>query len=149
MGVAEFLADQRVPFETLFHAPAFSAQRRAKHLHLPGDQVAKCVLLRRAAGYLVAVLPATRQIDLALLSAALGESVRLGDDREAANLFRDCEWGVVPPFGTLYGVPTLLDDSFDPEAWVVFEGRLHVEAIRMLGRDFERLERPQRLRFAV
>ena len=33
--------------------------------------------------------------------------------------------------------------------WFVFEANTHAEAIRMRCRDFEQLEKPQRLSFAV
>jgi Ala-tRNA(Pro) deacylase len=148
MSVAEFLTDHQVSFETIYHAPAFSAQKRAKYLHTPGKQVAKCVLLVGPSGYLLAVLPATQQIDLERLSAQLGESMRLAEEQEIAWVFRDCEWGVVPPFGTLYGLSTILDESFNRAALLVFEGRLHAESIRLLCSDYETLERPRRLRFA-
>ena len=148
MGVAEFLMDHQVPFETIYHAPAFSAQRRAKHLHTSGKQVAKCVLLAGGSGYLLAVLPAACRVDLGRLSAQLGEEVRVAEDREITWVFRDCEWGVVSPFGTLYGLTTILEDSVERDTVLVFEGRLHAESVRLLCRDYESLERPRRLRFA-
>ena len=64
-------------------------------------------------------------------------------------VFRDCEMGVVSPFGNLYGLPIILEETIDPDAMLVFEGYTHAEAIRMRCRDFERLERPLRLHFAV
>jgi Ala-tRNA(Pro) deacylase len=149
MRVSDFLAEQRVRFESLPHPPAFSAQHRAKSLRVPGRQVAKCVLLAGPDGYLLAVLPATRQIDADRLGRAVGGPVRLATDDEMARVFRDCEWGVVPPFGALYGLPTLLDDSLPPDDLIVFEGNTHVEAVRLRCRDFERLERPRRLAFAA
>ena len=148
MGIPEFLREQHVPFEPLPHAPAFSAQKRAKFLRVPGARVAKCVLLRGPGGLFLAVLPATHQIDEAALSAALMGPVRLATEAELVGVFRDCEWGVVPPFGRLYGLPSLLDESIDPGTLLVFEGQTHVEAIRLRCRDFERLEKPRRLRFA-
>jgi Ala-tRNA(Pro) deacylase len=148
MSMTDFLTDHQVPFETIYHAPAFSAQKRAKYLHTPGKQVAKCVLLVGGSGYLLAVLPATQHIDLERLKIALEEPVRIAEDREIAWVFRDCEWGVVPPFGTLYGLPTILEESVDPDALLVFEGRLHAESIRLLCSDYEKLEHPRRLRFA-
>jgi Ala-tRNA(Pro) deacylase len=148
MRIADFLAARDVDFEPLSLPPAFTAQQRAKYLHVPGSHVAKCVLLHAPGGLVLAVLPATHQIDLALLSQKLRGPVRLADDREMATVFRDCEWGVAPPFGALYGLPTLLDDSFPADALIVFKGQTHVEAIRVRCRDFERLERPRRLPFA-
>ncbi|HZT78832.1 MAG TPA: YbaK/EbsC family protein [Gemmataceae bacterium] len=148
MRVSDFLTDQQVRFEKLLHPPAFTAQKRAKYLHVPGRQVAKSVLLRGPDGWFLAVLPAPRHIDTARLADALGGPVRLATDREAAEVFLDCEWGVVPPFGRLYGLPVVLDEQLNPDALMVFEGNLHAEAVRLRCRDFERLERPRRLAFA-
>jgi Ala-tRNA(Pro) deacylase len=149
MRVSDYLAEQRVRFESLPHPPAFSAQQRAKRLHIPGRRVAKCVLLTGPGGLVLAVLPATRQIDTEALGRALGGPVRLADDREVARVFCDCEWGVVPPFGRLYGLPTVLEESLAVDDMIVFEGNTHVEAIRLRCGDFERLERPRRLHFAL
>jgi Ala-tRNA(Pro) deacylase len=148
MRIADLLAEQRVAFEFLPHPPAFTAQKLAKYLHVSGNQVAKSVLIKGSSGFLLAVLPATHHIDTDQLSRLLDGPVRLASHREIAEVFRDCEWGVVPPFGRLYGLRTLLDDTIPPEALIVFEAHTHVEAIRLSCRDFERLEQPRRLRFA-
>src|SRR5262249_39028670 len=132
----------------LFHPPAFSAQRRAHRLHLPGAQVAKSVLLAGPHGFVLAVLPAPRRVDTAAVARALGGPVRLATAGEIAEVFTDCEWGVVAPFGSRYGVPTLLDQSLATEAELVLEVNAHAEAIRLRREDFELLERPRYLRLA-
>jgi Ala-tRNA(Pro) deacylase len=148
MRVAQFLSERQVAFETIVHAPAFSAQKRAKYLHVPGSQVAKCVLLAGPAGYVLAVLPSTCRVELEALVAYLQGPVRVAQTEEVASIFRDCEWGVAAPFGRLYGLPTILDAGLDPDTLLVFETHTHAEAIRMSVRDFERLEHPVRVRFA-
>lgn len=148
MRVAEYLAEQPVAYETLRHPPAFTAQKRAKFLHLSGKRVAKCVLLYGPQGFFMAVLPANRHVDAAALEVSLGFSVRLASDEEVARTFWDCEWGVVPPFGSLYDLPTVLDDSFAGDTLLVFEANSHGEAIRMQCRDYERLVKPRRLSFS-
>jgi Ala-tRNA(Pro) deacylase len=148
MRIGDYLIQQRIDFECLPHPPAYTAQKRAKYLCVPGRQVAKCVLLAVPGGYLLAVLPATHQVDTQALVEQLSHPVRLANDREIAEVFRDCEWGVVPPFGTRYGVATLLDDSIDPDGLIVLETHTQFEAIRLRCRDFERVEKPRRLRFA-
>ena len=83
------------------------------------------------------------------MSKSQGNAMLLSaSDAEIAAIFRDCEWGVVPPFGALYGLSTVLDDAIAPDDLIVFELNTHVEAIRIRCRDFERLERPRRLQFA-
>lgn len=145
MHIGDYLTEQRIDFERLPHPPAFTAQKRAKYLHLPGHQVAKTVLLAGPAGYLLAVVLAPRRIDTESLGELLGGSVRLANDCEIAEIFNDCEWGVVPPFGRFYGLTTLLDDSITPDTWIVMETHTQFEAIRLRCRDFERLEKPRRL----
>jgi Ala-tRNA(Pro) deacylase len=148
MRIGDYLTEQRIDFERLPHPPAFSAQKRAKYLHLPGQQVAKCVLLVGPSGYLLAVLPATHQINPQALTELLGGPVQIASDRQIAEVFRDCEWGVVPPFGARYGIATILDESIAPDTFIVLETHSQFEAVRLLCRDFERLEKPRRLRFA-
>jgi Ala-tRNA(Pro) deacylase len=148
MRVSQFLSDQQVPFETVLHPPAYTAQRLAKYLHVPGRQVAKCVLLARPTGFVLAVLAATHQVDLKAVARALGFPLRLANHLEIADVFRDCEWGTLVPFGTLYGLSTIVDESLDPEARIIFEAQMHAVAISMAYRDFERLEHPRRMVFS-
>jgi Ala-tRNA(Pro) deacylase len=148
MRVPQFLTDQQVAFETVPHAPSYTAQKLAKHLHVSGRQVAKSVLLAGGERYYLAVLPAALRVDLAAVSERLGVTVRVGAEHELVRLFSDCEWGAVTPFGHLYGLTTLLDTSIAPDSLIAFEAGRHVEAIRMICRDFERLERPLRFPFA-
>lgn len=148
MRVPQFLNERQVAFETIVHPPAFSAQRRARFLHVPGAQVAKCVLLAGPAGYVLAILPSTCRVDTDALADYLHGPVRVARTEELADIFRDCEWGVAAPFGRLYGLPTIMDAGFDPDTLLIYETHAHAEAIRMSVRDFERLEQPIRLRFA-
>lgn len=148
MRVPDYLNQERVCFETLWHPPAFTATKRAKYLHVPGRQMAKSVLMVGPQGMFLAVLPATHHIDTEALARAEQGPVRLATEDEMAEVFRDCEWGVAVPFGTLYGIATVLDESLSPDDCIVFEGHQHGEAVRLRCSDFERLERPRRLRFA-
>ena len=82
------------------------------------------------------------------LTNALGGPVRLASGRELTEVFQDCEWGVAPPFGRLYGLETVLEASIPPDVWLIFETHTHTEAVRIRCADFELLEQPRRLRFA-
>jgi Ala-tRNA(Pro) deacylase len=148
MRISHYLEEHQVPFETLFHPPAFTAQRRAKYLRLPGRQVAKSVLLKGPEGYFLAVLPATQQVDTQKLAECLGGPVRLANRDEVAQVFTDCEWGVTAPFGTQYGLPIFLEESLPADLAIVLELHTHFEAVRLRCRDYERLEHARRLHFA-
>lgn len=147
MSLVDYLDAQRVSFRTILHPPAFTAQRRAKYLRLSGTRVARAVLLSGPAGRFLAVLPATHRIDLAGLSRFWGGPVRLAEQDEVARVFRDCEWGVVSPFGNRYGLPTLIDSALPADTWIVLEGGTHHEAVLLHCTDFERLSGSNRVSF--
>ncbi|MFM7149923.1 MAG: aminoacyl-tRNA deacylase [Gemmataceae bacterium] len=139
MSLVSYLDEQRVPFQTILHPPAFTAQRRAKYLRVSGHYVARAVLLHGPEGFFLAVLPATYRVDLPALTQFFGGPVRLAHRDETARHFRDCEWGVVSPFGNRYGLLTLIDSSVPTDTWIFLEGGTHVEAVLLHGSDFERL----------
>lgn len=148
MRVSQFLSDQRIMFEEMVHPPAYTSQKLAKFLRISGRQVVKSVLLKGAKGFFLAVLPASQQIDLARLGTRFGESTRLATVEEMCELFRDCEWGALIPFGRLYGLPTVLEETIPLDTTIVFEAQRHALAIRMSCSDFVRLEQPERFSFA-
>lgn len=152
MRVSEFLGQHQVPFEILKHEDVFSAQRLAHELHVSGRNVAKTVLLRANHGfeYILAVLPATMEVDLTELSRLLAHSeIALATEIEMSERFPDCDLGVLPPFGSQYGLKTMMDESLAQSESIIFESNSAQEAIRMKLDDFMRLEEPLLLRFAT
>ncbi len=145
MKISDFLKAERVDFDLLPHQDTYNAQSMAQTLHVSGHHVAKTVLLRADRGktYVVAVLPASRQVDLEMVSEMLGgRDIDVASEQEVADHCTDCELGVLPPFGSYYGMMTIVDASLDEDYEIVFEGNNHHEAIRMLFDDFRHLEKP-------
>jgi Ala-tRNA(Pro) deacylase len=145
MRSADYLAAQRVPFDALPHAPAFCASRRARWLRTAGREVARAVLMVGPDGPFLVVLRSTHEIDLTALARHWGGPLRLARPDEAAAVFLDCEWGAVPAFGNLYGLPTLLDAGIESQDEIVFEVGSHFAGVRMACRDYERLTGALRL----
>jgi Ala-tRNA(Pro) deacylase len=152
MNIASFLDNQKCWYEQVAHRPTFSAQRMAGELHVPGREVAKTVLLRvrPKKEYVVAVLPANLDIDL-IRAAELLEvrRVDLATEAEIATFCSDCEFGSLPPFGSRYGLRTIVDSELAEDEVIVFEGNTHHESIRMKYDDYCRLENPLVASFAV
>jgi Ala-tRNA(Pro) deacylase len=145
MKVQEFLNQSHVPYELLDHEPTYDAQHMAHAVHIKGGAVAKTVLLCADHGYryLTAILPASAKIDFEVASRSLGRcELRLASEAEVSEVCPDCEPGVLLPFGSQYGVKTVVDSSLGKNEEIVFEGNTHHEAIRMKFADFFRLESP-------
>jgi Ala-tRNA(Pro) deacylase len=147
-----FLQRRQVPFEVVTHPEAYDAQHLAHALHAPGREVAKTVLLRADHDYryFVAVLPATHRIDFERLSEFLGGTkLELATEQEVSERCPDCEFGVLPPFGSHYGAQTIVDQSLSEDEYIAFESDSHTEAIRMKYADYYNFEHPLVARFAL
>jgi len=145
MNIADFLTREKIKFDVISHPDTYNAQSMAQTLHVSGHHVAKTVLLRADGGeaYVVAVLPASRAIDLELASQLLGgRELELATEKEVADHCRDCEIGALPPFGSQYGMMTMVDAGLDEDEEILFEGNTHHESIRMSFQDFRQIEEP-------
>jgi len=148
--IVDFLKSRGVWFETLLHNPASSSTKRAGNAHIPGRRVAKAVLVKAGDSFVLAVLPSTSWIDLGQLSEAIGTPasvVRLATEDELLEVFADCEPGVVPPFGRLYGLPTLVDSGLAELTDIVLGANTRHEGLCMHFLDFQTLEQPKRASF--
>ncbi len=146
----ELLDANRVEYEVVTHAQAFTAQEIAAAQHESGKEMAKVVIVRAGDEYLMAVLPAPYRVDLGRLSEATGmRDLRLATEAEFADLFPECEPGAMPPFGTLYGMPVWVDESLTRDPRIFFNAGNHRQTVRMKYADFERLVQPRVASFAI
>jgi Ala-tRNA(Pro) deacylase len=131
--------DQSVTYDLIPHAPTMSSTRTAEACHVPGEALAKAVVLRRDGGYMMAVLPASHHLHLSALKSQLGHHVDLASEDEIERLFEDCERGAIPPLGECYGLDVIVDDSIDARRDIYLESGDHATLIRMTGEQFARL----------
>jgi Ala-tRNA(Pro) deacylase len=142
MNTRDFLNERHVAYELLDQGASKDA---ASVVHAPARNVAKAVLLRANHGYryLTAILPAAEEIDFHGARLALGDcQLQLATEEEVRGVCAACEPGVVPPFGSLYGVQTIVDTELAKEDEIIFEGNSDTQPLRMKFDDFRRLEVP-------
>lgn len=148
--VGRYLAAQNVTHRVIAHGPTPTASQAAHATHISGDRIAKAVVLRDGVGYLLAVLPASHHVSLDLAQALLGRPVELAAEREASDQFPDCDVGAIPPFGQLYGVEVIIDESLVGLDQICFEGGDHQSLVQVSGDDFSQLMRGAReARFSI
>ena len=149
MHIEQYLTNRGMWFEMILHRPTFTARASARAMHASATEVAKGVLIKANGDYIVAVVPADAQVDLAAIRKLLeAADVTLVHESELTKHFPDCEEGAVPPLGSLYGMRTIIDETLARESEITFSGNKHREAIRMRYQDLEEIERPQVAAFA-
>jgi Ala-tRNA(Pro) deacylase len=142
--VRGFLMERGVEYHTAEHRLAYTTAETAEAGHVPGHEMAKPVLVMADGRLAMAVIPGDRQLDLGRTGEVLGaEEVRLASEDEFAPAFPDCEVGAEPPFGSLYGVPMVVDDGFD-EADITFNAGTHTDTMTMAFDDFLEVTTPKR-----
>jgi Ala-tRNA(Pro) deacylase len=145
----EFLNHNKVCYEILHHPEAFTAQELAAIEHVKGKQHAKVVMVKSDGAQWMAVLPADHRVDLEKFEKLTGKQTALATEADFKTLFPDCAVGTMPPFGSLYGVETYVDQSLAENDTIVFGAGTHSDAVKMRYGDFARVASPKVADFAV
>ena len=139
--IESYLREQHLPFEPLAHPRAVAAQRLAAIEHVSGSRIAKPVVCSVDGRLSLAVVPATKRVDLEVLREALGAvHVWLVPEHGFAERFWPCEPGAEPPLG-LFGIPIYVDADLAREPWIVMRGGTHEDAIQVDTDDWLICER--------
>ncbi len=144
-----YLRKHKVPYLLQHHTQAFSAQKIAEREHIPGQRVAKPVIVMADSRLIELVLPAPDQVDFSKLQSILGtKNVRLAHESEFANVFPDCEVGAMPPFGNHYGIAVYVEKRLTEDETIVFPVGTHTDTMSLKYSDFERLVQPRVVEYA-
>ncbi len=135
----DYLDGCGVIYDQVTHPRAISMSRVAQAAHVPGDRLAKAVLIRGDGGYALAVVPASTCVDLTRLSDLMHERLGLADLRDIDAHFGDCAHGALPPIGRPYGLPVMLDRALCRQPEMYFEGGDHLTLVHLKGSEFNRL----------
>jgi Ala-tRNA(Pro) deacylase len=143
MGIAislqQYLDGRGVPYDVMTHERAMGAQATAHASSIPEDNLAKGVLMRREEGYLLAIVPASRRVELKALEQWLQQPISLASEVEASTIFGDCELGSIPPVAAPYDLTAVMDDSLEGFKDIYFDGGDHCTLVHLTGPNFHRL----------
>jgi Ala-tRNA(Pro) deacylase len=145
-----FLSKNKIKFKTQKHQKAYTAQEIAASEHVPGKQLAKCVLVNTDKGFCLAVLPAIHLIDLSKLKKlAKAKKISIANESDIKKTFPGIEVGAMPPFGNLYKVDVISEKSLSDSKEIVCNAGTHTETMSIAYKDFERVVKPKIGTFGV
>lgn len=145
----EFLDTHHIKYVSITHSKAYTAQGIAAAAHISGKELAKTVMISIDGDMAMAVLPASEQVNLDSLKIALkAKKVDLASERQFRDRFADCELGAMPPFGNLYNMKVIVDETLTHDNEIAFNAGTHLELIKLAYSDFQTLVKPTVLRFS-
>jgi Ala-tRNA(Pro) deacylase len=146
----EFLGSRGAVYERVEHREAFTSSEEAQAAHVSGWSWAKVVIVKEREGLAMAVLPACCAIEMNRLKGVIGRGdLELASVEDMLRAFTGCELGAIPPFGRLFGVPTVVEEALLEQRDITVPAGDHREAIRLGVTEYLRLAEPRQGRFAV
>lgn len=140
----EYLTSQHVPYETIKHTPAYTAQEIAAVSHVPGKDFAKTVIVKVDGKLAMVLEPAHSRVNLERLRKQVAANkIELASEHEFKSRFPECELGAMPPFGNLYEMDVYVDKTLTQDEQIAFNGGTHAEVVKMAYKDFDRLVHPK------
>jgi Ala-tRNA(Pro) deacylase len=135
-AVTEHLEQRGSPFELIPHQQAYTSTDEARALGIDAGEVLKTLAVRTGPGYVLAVIPASRRLDLHLVREALGDhQARLAGEEELGRDFAGYQLGALPPLGALLGGQVYVDPVVLEHDMVVFAAGTQTESVRMGSRE--------------
>jgi Ala-tRNA(Pro) deacylase len=140
-AVTDHLERRGVSFELISHAETYTSIDEARALGIAAEEVVKTVALDTTSGHELAVIPASRRLDMKLVQEAVGDRhAKLASEQELKRDFAGCELGALPPLGSLLSAPTYVDPEVMEHDTIVFAAGSRTESVKAHTKDIFRDE---------
>lgn len=139
----QFLTDGGVPFAVSRHEPVFTSEQAAQVRGVPLSSGAKALVVKAGDEFVMLVLPADRKLDSKKARQSLGvKAIRFATKEEVLQL-TGLEPGSIPPFGSLFKLPTHVDPLLGENASINFNAGDHSISVQMTYSDYLKIEKPK------
>jgi Ala-tRNA(Pro) deacylase len=143
----DWLTQGGVPFTVLQHEPVFTSEQAAAVRGTSLASGAKALVVKAGDRFLMLVLPADRKLDSRKARDVLGVKALRFASREEVLELTGLQPGSIPPFGSLFGLPTYCDPALAENPSITFNAGDHTISLQMTYADYAAAERPTVLSF--
>ena len=141
--IEELLNARGVAFEVLRHEPVYTSEEAAEIRGTPLASGAKALVCKADGRFVMFVIPADRKLaSREVRRARRWRKLRFADRDEVKGL-TGLEPGSIPPFGSLFGLPTLCDERLGENETINFNAGDHSISVSMQYEDYVRVESPE------
>ena len=142
------LTEGGVTFGLTHHEPVYTSAEAAAVRGTPMCSGAKALIMKGAKEFLLVVLPADRALDSHSLRKHLGVKRLRFATREEVLELTGLTPGSIPPFGSLFGLPTICDERLGDNERINFNAASHTDSVQLTYDAYIRYEAPEIARVA-
>ena len=136
------LTQHGVRFDVLRHQPVFTSEEAAAVRGVPLSTGAKALICKVDARFVMFVIPADRKLDSKRIRQSLGiRALRFATADELREL-TSLVPGAVPPFGSLFGLPTHCDARLAENERINFNAGDNSISVSLQCTDYLQVEKP-------
>ena len=146
--VESLLNQHGIAFQVLRHEPVYTSEEAARVRGTPLASGAKALICKGADNFVMFVVPADRKLDSHAVRRAKGwKKLRFATREEVLEL-TGLTPGSIPPFGSLFGLPTHCDERLGQSEVINFNAGDHSMSVSMRYADYVLVEKPELGMFA-
>ena len=137
------LKQHGVAFDVLRHEPVYTSEQAAAVRGTPLSSGAKALICKGDDEFVMFVLPADRKLASKAIRRARGwRKLRFATAEEVQEL-TGLKPGSIPPFGSLFHLPTLCDSRLGENETINFNAGDHSISVSMAYADYVKVEGPE------
>jgi Ala-tRNA(Pro) deacylase len=137
------LKSAAVSYDVSRHEPVFTSEEAARVRGVPLATGAKALVCKGEGGFLMFVMPADRRLDSRRVRKELGYRRLRFANREEVLELTGLTPGSIPPFGSLFDLPTLCDQRLGDHEKINFNAGDHCISVSMWFADYVQVEQPE------
>lgn len=149
LRLENLLKERGVDFDVLRHQPVFTSEEAAAVRGVALSSGAKALICKVDSGFLMFVIPADRKLDSKQVRQALGIRGLRFATREELNDVTGLPPGAVPPFGSLFGIPTYCDIRLAENERINFNAGDNSISVSLRYENYVKVENPSLGSFAT
>jgi len=140
--IEQKLQEAGVPFTVMRHEAVFTSEQAAAVRGVPLGSGAKALVVKAGDAFVMFVVPADRKLDSRKAKTALGvRDLRFATKEEVLEK-TGLQPGSIPPFGSLFALPTYCDPALAEHASINFNAGDHCISVQMTHADYVAVEKP-------
>ena len=149
MRVENLLKERGVDFGVLRHQPVFTSEEAAAVRGVALASGAKALICKVDDRFVMFVIPADQKLDSKRVRQAMGAHGLRFASREELSELTGLPPGAVPPFGSLFGLPTYCDTRLAENERINFNAGDNSISVSLRYQDYLKVENPSLGAFAA